>query len=87
MPTKYNSLMKNKTLTLIHLSRGKNLVQCKWIYKINFTKKGYIEKHKSWLVAKGFFQEQGIDYTQTFSHVGKVNTIRTIISLVTSFQW
>jgi hypothetical protein len=39
------------------------------------------------LVTKGFHQKEGIYYTETFSPVAKMNTIRTIISLATSCQW
>ena len=33
MALEYDSLIKNKTCTLAPLPPGKNLVECKWIYK------------------------------------------------------
>ena len=39
------------------------------------------------MVAKGYHQQQGIDYEETFSLVVKHTTIRTILSLATMFQW
>jgi hypothetical protein len=40
MTTEYDSLMKNKTWTLVPLPPRKNLVGCKWIYKTKFTVEG-----------------------------------------------
>ena len=87
MTVEYDSLIKNKTWTLVPLPPGKNLVGCKWIYKTKFTSDGHIEKHKARLVAKGFSQREGVDYNETFAPVAKMNTIRTILSLAASYKW
>ena len=87
MIVEYDSLMKKKTWTLVPLPPRKNLVGYKWIYKTKFIAEGQIEKNKARLLAKGFSQQEGIDYNETFSHVAKMNTIRTILSLVASYRW
>jgi hypothetical protein len=38
-------------------------------------------------VAKGFTQTYGLDYTETFSHVAKLNSIRIITSLAANLDW
>jgi hypothetical protein len=38
-------------------------------------------------VAKGFTQTYGLDYTETFSSVAKLNSIRIIISLTANLDW
>nr|GEX05958.1 retrovirus-related Pol polyprotein from transposon TNT 1-94 [Tanacetum cinerariifolium] len=48
---------------------------------------GSIQKFKSQLVAKGFHQRQGIDYTETFSPITKPLTIRVILCLALSKNW
>jgi hypothetical protein len=40
-----------------------------------------MERYKPCLVAKGFKQIYGIDYSDTFSHVVKAATIRLVLSL------
>ena len=87
MTVEYESLMKNKTWSLVPLHVGKNFVGCKWVYKTNFIAEGQIEKYKSRLVAKGFNQLEGIDYNEAFSPVAKMNTIRTILSIASSYKW
>ena len=39
------------------------------------------------LVAKGYTQTYGIDYTDTFAHVAKINTVRVLLSLVEKMDW
>ena len=39
------------------------------------------------LVAKGFTQVEGVDYNEIFSPVVKYTTIRTVLALVTQFDW
>jgi hypothetical protein len=39
------------------------------------------------LVTKGFSQQEYIDYTETFSPIAKMNSVRLIISLVACFGW
>ena len=65
----------------------RELVGCKWVYKTKFTIDGRIEKYKAILVAKGFNQLEGIDYNETFAPISKMNTIRTILSIVASYKW
>jgi hypothetical protein len=38
-------------------------------------------------VAKGFSQVEGIDYSETFSHVSKMNSICLVLSLAASQGW
>jgi hypothetical protein len=79
-----DSLEKNHTWDLVPRPQGKNIVNCQWVYQTEFTSEGAIECHKAHLFVKGFPQQEGIDYTETFSPVAKMNFVRLILSLVVS---
>jgi hypothetical protein len=87
MDDEYAALMKNKTWRLVPPQPGRNVIDCKWVYKIKHKADGSIERHKARLVAKGFKQRLGIDYDDTFSPVVKPATIRLVLSLVVSQGW
>jgi hypothetical protein len=81
------ALIKNKTWTLVPPQPGRNVIDCKWVFKVKQRPDGSIERHKVGLVTKGFKQCLGINYDDTFSHVVKSTTIRLILSLAMSQGW
>ncbi len=87
MDSEYDALVKNKTWHLVPPQRGRNIIGCKWVYKIKRKADGTLDRYKARLVAKGFKQRYGINYEDTFSPVVKAATIRIILSLVVSKGW
>eukprot|EP00253_Pinus_taeda_P009850 PITA_09850 len=87
MHEEYCSLLANDTWDLVPLPKRRKLVRCKWVYRTKFGPDGKFDKHKAHLVARGFSQVEGIDYTETFSPVAKMNSIGLVLSRVASFKW
>ena len=65
---------------------GAKHIGCEWIFKTKRDSKGDAKRYKAHLVAKGFTQKEGIDYTETFSLVSSKNSFRTIMTLVAHFD-
>jgi hypothetical protein len=80
-------LERNKTWHLVPPRKGRNVIDCKWVYKIKRKQDGSLDRYKTCLVAKGFRQRYGIDYEDTFSPVVKAATIRIVLSIVVSRGW
>ena len=75
------SIEKNKTWTLTMLPNNAKRIGVKWIYKTKFNESGEIDKYKARLVAKGYSRKHGIDYTEVFAPVARLDTVRMIISM------
>ncbi|KAI3669008.1 hypothetical protein L6452_40227 [Arctium lappa] len=87
MADEYSALIRNGTWTLVPCVPKANVIACKWVYKIKRDQHGAIQRYKARLIAKGFNQQPGIDYTETLSPVVKSTTIRVVLSLVVTNQW
>lgn len=86
MEDEYNALIHNATWDLVPPSSHQP-IGCKWVFRIKRNPDGTISKYKACLVAKGFLQQYGKDYFDTFSPVTKPVTIRTVLSIALSQDW
>jgi hypothetical protein len=59
------ALEKNKIWNIVDKSKGKNIVDCKWIFTLKYKADGSLERYKAQLVAKGYTQTYGVDYQET----------------------
>jgi hypothetical protein len=81
MEADLNALVRNDTWDLVNLPKAKEVIGTKWVYKTKYKSYGKIDKYKVCLVAKGYAQREGIDYTETFSPMKKMDTIMMVLAL------
>ncbi|GJY59139.1 retrovirus-related pol polyprotein from transposon TNT 1-94 [Tanacetum coccineum] len=56
------------------------IITLKWIYKSKLDKLGGVLKNKARLVARGYCQEDGIDFEESFAPVARLEAIRIFIA-------
>ena len=87
MHEEFKALQANQTWDLVIPTAPVKIVGNKWIFRIKYNSDGSISRYKARLIAKGFHQTYGIDYSETFSPVVKASTVRVILSLAVTNYW
>ena len=72
---------KNKTWELVDQPQNKKVIGVKWVYKTKLNVDGSITKYKARLVVKGFVQVPGVDYSDTFAPVTRLDIIRLLLAV------
>jgi hypothetical protein len=81
------TLERTGTWDLVSPPPGVCPITCKWVYKIKTRSDGSLECYKAHLVARGFQQEQGHDYDETFALVAHMTTVRTLLAVASVRHW
>lgn len=86
MSSELDAYARNQTMELVPRPNNRNVYGCKWLYKNKFHSNGSHRCCKSRLVAKGYIQQYGRDYTTTFSPLIKATTIRIVLDIALSMN-
>ena len=87
MQAEYDSLIENGTWKAVDLPPGRKALTTKWVLKKKLGPNGEITKYKARMVARGFQQVEGYDYTETYSGVVKAAAYRLLFALITLNGW
>jgi len=87
MNSELRALEANGTWKLTSLPPEKRAIGRKWVYKTEFKSDGSLDKFKARLVALGYRQKFGIDYSETFAPVAKMTTVRTLLAVASIKNW
>ena len=78
---------KNGTQQLVDRPRNRKVIGVKWIFKTKLNPDGTICKHKARLVVKGYVQQYGVDYQETFAPVARYDKIKLILAFASHSSW
>lgn len=77
----YESLTKSQTWTVCELPEQRKAITNKWVFKLKRKADGQVDKYKARLVARGFTQKFGFDYTETYAPVAKLVTLKILLAI------
>ncbi|MBW0483591.1 hypothetical protein O181_023306 [Austropuccinia psidii MF-1] len=69
---------------IVDLDPKFRLVGTTWVFKVKKDHLGNITEHKALLCAQGFTQSAGIDFGQTYSPTGRLNSLHALIAFASS---
>ncbi|MBW0536909.1 hypothetical protein O181_076624 [Austropuccinia psidii MF-1] len=69
-----------KVWEIVDLDPSFKLVGTTWVFKIKKDHLGNVTEHKARLCAQGFPQTAGVDFENTYSPTGRLNSLRTLIA-------
>ena len=69
------------------LPEGQKAIGCRWTYVIKTGLQGKILCYKAQLVAQGFSQIPGVDFSDTFSPTVRLDSLRAILHLAAAHGW
>ncbi|CAB0041104.1 unnamed protein product, partial [Trichogramma brassicae] len=72
---------ENGTWSYVPRNPAKAPIKSKWVFKVIDNTHDNSPKFKARLCAKGFQQQQGIDYTETFAPVVRYDSLRVLLAL------
>ncbi|KAJ5283470.1 hypothetical protein N7505_001450 [Penicillium chrysogenum] len=76
-----NSLNQNKTWELVDPPKDRRILSGKWVFKLKRGPHGEVIRHKNRWVVRGFTQEEGIDYDETFASVVKPMSYKALFAI------
>jgi hypothetical protein len=81
------SLMENGTWELVPRTSDMCPIPCHWVFTIKTDADGKPNRFKARLVAGGNFQQEGIDFAETYAPVSKLATLRTLLGTAAARNW
>ncbi|KAL8148697.1 hypothetical protein AgCh_005889 [Apium graveolens] len=60
--------------------KNRSVIGTKWVFRNKMDENGIVTRNKARLVVKGYSQEEGIDYDETFAPVARLEAIRIFIA-------
>ncbi|GJT96102.1 retrovirus-related pol polyprotein from transposon TNT 1-94 [Tanacetum coccineum] len=91
MQDELNQFERLQVWELVPRPEGKNVIALKWLWKNKCDAENIVVRNKSRLVAKGYKQEEGIDFEESFAPVARLEAVRMFIAFaahrnITIFQ-
>lgn len=86
MRDEIRSIVENHTWKLILPPKDAQVIQGRWVFRTKTDVNGNITKYKSRWVVRGFQQEQGSNFTDTFASVVKPMSYKILFCIAATLN-
>ncbi|GLB38104.1 putative reverse transcriptase (RNA-dependent DNA polymerase) [Lyophyllum shimeji] len=86
MEAELDQLKRLGTFEVVDLPPDRAPIKSKWVWRVKRDGNGKFLKAKSRLVAKGFTQQPGVDYSETFAPVVRMDSLRLLLALAAAYK-
>jgi Reverse transcriptase (RNA-dependent DNA polymerase) len=80
-------LEKFQTWELVDIPKNSNIVSYRWVFHLKHDAARNVVKYQAHVIAKGFTQQPGVNFGETFAPVTKLASIRSTIALAVTHDW
>ncbi|CAL5403595.1 unnamed protein product [Camellia sinensis] len=87
MKEEMRMIEKNHTWELMEKPQNRKIIGVKWVFRTKLNADGSVKKYKARLVVKGYAQIYGVDFSETFAPVARLDTIRLLLAIAAQKDW
>ena len=80
MEEELNQFTRNDVWTLAPKPPHKVIIGTRWVFRNKLDESGNVVRNKARLVAQGYNQQEGIDFTETFAPIARLEAIRILLA-------
>ncbi|GKF21346.1 retrovirus-related pol polyprotein from transposon TNT 1-94, partial [Tanacetum coccineum] len=82
MQDELNQFERLQVWELVPQPEGKSIIALKWLWKNKCDAENIVVQNKTHLVGKGYKQEEGIDFEESFTPVARLEAVRMFIAYI-----
>ena len=80
MQDELNQFNRNDVWSIVPKNDVMNVIGTKWVFRNKMDENGNIVKNKAMPIAKGYNQEEGIDFDETYAPVARLEGVRLLLA-------
>jgi Reverse transcriptase (RNA-dependent DNA polymerase)./Integrase core domain. len=85
MADEVKSILKNDTWLLVERPGNEKIIGSRMVLRNKYKPDGSLDRRKARIVARGFAQQPGIHFNQTFAPVARLSSIRLLVALAANY--
>ncbi|GKD93132.1 retrovirus-related pol polyprotein from transposon TNT 1-94 [Tanacetum coccineum] len=81
MKEELNQFIAYDVWDLVPLPKDHTIIGTKWVYRNKLEENGFVSRNKARLVAQEYYQQEDIDYNETYAPIARLESIRMLLAI------